>query len=240
MKIVACVRFSAAASASACAWLPDDDATTPASSSLGDSWATVLYAPRNLNAPTRWKPSALRCISAPTRSSIVREVSTGVRCATPFRRAAARSTSARAMGRSLCVGVVTQVVSPQPKEVSMLGHVRRHAVAYLALAVALGSAGTYAATTLVGSDGTITGCVKQNGLLRVVAAGKDCAQNERRLRFNQRGVKGATGAAGAVGTQGSPGQQGGQGDKGDRGTAMVAKIRSTAETNLQYSPNTTV
>src|SRR3984885_12823977 len=48
----------------------------------------------------RWKVSALRYTRPPTRSSSVEEVSTGVRCATPFRRVAARSTSPRSMARS--------------------------------------------------------------------------------------------------------------------------------------------
>src|SRR3954454_16992249 len=100
MRIVHGARCSDAASASACAWLPDDDAHTPSASSFSVSCATVLYAPRNLNAPVRWKPSHLRNTDAPTAWSIVRDVTTGVRCATPFRRAAALSTSASEIGGS--------------------------------------------------------------------------------------------------------------------------------------------
>ena len=46
--------------------------------------ATALYAPRNLKAPTRWRFSAFRNTVAPVASSSAREVSTGVRCATPL------------------------------------------------------------------------------------------------------------------------------------------------------------
>src|SRR5689334_14561561 len=48
----------------------------------------------------RWKVSALANTRAPRRASSVEEVSTGVRWATPARRAAARSTSANSIGRS--------------------------------------------------------------------------------------------------------------------------------------------
>ena len=54
----------------------------------------LLYAPRNLKAPPRWKHSALTWTRAPTRSSSVRDVTTGVRCAIPASRFAAASTSA--------------------------------------------------------------------------------------------------------------------------------------------------
>src|SRR3569833_4113161 len=53
------------------------------------SVASLLYAPRNLNAPLRWKHSAFRKTSSPS----VRDVSTGVRWATPASRCAAAWTS---------------------------------------------------------------------------------------------------------------------------------------------------
>src|SRR3954470_3103185 len=103
MRIVACRPCSAADSATAWAWLPDDAVATPRS---GASAVTALYAPRNLNAPTRWRFSALRNTCPPQRSSSVRAVSTGVRCATPRRRSAAARTSSMPIGRrSVCVAM---------------------------------------------------------------------------------------------------------------------------------------
>ena len=89
MTIVAVVPSSRAAIATACAWLPDEYASTPRAQLVAGSDAILLYAPRNLNAPPRWKHSAFRCTDAPTSSSSVRDVKTGVRWATPSRRRAA-------------------------------------------------------------------------------------------------------------------------------------------------------
>jgi hypothetical protein len=95
IRFTAVVPASLAASATAWAWFPDEYATTPAASCSGDSRLIALKAPRNLNAPIRWKFSAFRKTSAPTRSFSVRDVRTGVRCATPAIRSAAACTSAR-------------------------------------------------------------------------------------------------------------------------------------------------
>src|SRR6185436_13924941 len=83
MRITACRPCSAADSATAWAWFPDEAVATPRS---GASAVTALYAPRNLKAPMRWKFSALRNTSPPQRSSSAPHVRTGVRCATPRRR----------------------------------------------------------------------------------------------------------------------------------------------------------
>ena len=56
MRIVAGRSCSAADSATACAWLPDEAVTTPRTR---PSWAIALYAPRNLNAPIRCRFSGL-------------------------------------------------------------------------------------------------------------------------------------------------------------------------------------
>jgi len=44
------------------------------------SWDTALYAPRNLNAPARWKFSHLKNTLQLAISSTVRDVITGVLC----------------------------------------------------------------------------------------------------------------------------------------------------------------
>ena len=95
MTIAARTPSSCEASATACAWLPEENATTPAARCAASRVEISEYAPRNLKAPPRWKHSALRCTSAPTSPSRVRERSTGVRCATPSSRAAASRTSSR-------------------------------------------------------------------------------------------------------------------------------------------------
>ena len=87
-------------SATACAWLPELIAQTPRSRSSSPSDERKLKAPRNLKAPPRWKLSHFRCTAPPARSSSVREVITGVRCATPSsRRAAARTWSSSSISR---------------------------------------------------------------------------------------------------------------------------------------------
>ena len=60
MKIVAGMPASRAAQATACPWLPALAATTPAARSASPSVAIVLYAPRILKEPVRWRFSALR------------------------------------------------------------------------------------------------------------------------------------------------------------------------------------
>src|SRR4051794_21105829 len=82
-----------AASEIACAWLPDENATTPARRCRSSNRESALNAPRNLNAPMRWKFSHLKKSVAPVSASAVRDVRTGVRCACPAMRAAAAATS---------------------------------------------------------------------------------------------------------------------------------------------------
>jgi hypothetical protein len=71
-------------------------------------------------------------------------------------------------------------------------------VAYLALFVALGG-GALAATSLVGSNGQIHGCVSKNGQLTVVKPGKKCKKGQTKIAWNQKGPKGDNGNAGATG-----------------------------------------
>ena len=70
----------------------------------GASDATALYAPRNLNAPTRCRFSAFSSTrAAPVASSSERPVMTGVRCATPSSRRAAAWTSSSVITRARVV-----------------------------------------------------------------------------------------------------------------------------------------
>ena len=67
-----------AASASAAAWLPDECVTTPLAATASDNDRTALVAPRNLNAPARWKFSHLKNSSAPASAARLLLVSTCV------------------------------------------------------------------------------------------------------------------------------------------------------------------
>ena len=90
---------SRAARASAAPWLPDECVATPRAASAGERDCTALHAPRNLNAPTRWKFSHLKKSFTPDSASREEAVRTGVRRANGRMRSAALRTSAR-VGRS--------------------------------------------------------------------------------------------------------------------------------------------
>src|SRR3954468_8334740 len=88
-----------AAAATPCAWLPDENATTPpprAACGIDDS---LLKAPRNLNDPVRCYISGLRNTFAPTRSSRAGDDSKGVRTANGASTRAAASMSVDVTGR---------------------------------------------------------------------------------------------------------------------------------------------
>src|SRR6478609_8995988 len=85
---------SDAASATPCAWLPADAATTPAAFSCADSRAIRTYAPRILNDPVRCRFSHLRCTGPPTAWASGLDDSIGVYLATPCNNSAAALTSA--------------------------------------------------------------------------------------------------------------------------------------------------
>src|SRR5687767_10742663 len=95
MTIVAGIPSNFAASAIAWAWLPEENETTPARRWSGSNWESALKAPRNLNAPTRWKFSHLKNTSAPTRWSAACERNTGVRWACPAMRSDAATMSSK-------------------------------------------------------------------------------------------------------------------------------------------------
>jgi hypothetical protein len=86
----------------------------------------------------------------------------------------------------------------------------------LALCIA-GAGYAIAATT---ATGVITGCyAKQGGALRLIRSGATCADSERRISWNQRGVAGPPGPGGPTGPKGNAGPAGPQGPKGDIGAA---------------------
>ena len=92
----------------------------------------------------------------------------------------------------------------------MLGHVRRNAVAYLALVFSVvGGGGGYAvaATTHHGTTRKKTAIVacasKRSGELFLHKKGK-CAKGRHKVRWSVRGPKGARGKTGAAGAAGAP------------------------------------
>src|SRR3954468_2863256 len=86
---------SRAAHATAWPWLPALAATTPAARCSSVSVAIRLTAPRILNAPVRWRFSALSSTSRPASRDSVSDGKTGVTRAIPAMRERAASMSAR-------------------------------------------------------------------------------------------------------------------------------------------------
>src|SRR6266567_1071847 len=95
MTTSASMPSSADAYASACAWLPAEIEITPRAFSSSVSVASLFSTPRGLNAPVRWRSSALKCTGTPTRSESVRELSIGVRWTRPPKRLGRFSPHAR-------------------------------------------------------------------------------------------------------------------------------------------------
>src|ERR1700761_84953 len=88
-----------AAAATPCAWLPEENATTPPARALAGIDDSLLKAPRNLNEPVRCSTSGFRNTFAPTRSERTGGDNSGVRTANGANTAAAASISAELTGR---------------------------------------------------------------------------------------------------------------------------------------------
>jgi hypothetical protein len=83
--------------------------------------------------------------------------------------------------------------------------------------LALGG-GALAATSFIGADGKVRGCVSKKGQLTVLKPPKKrCARGLTAITWNQKGPAGQTGAPGAQGSQGPQGSQGLKGDQGVKG-----------------------
>jgi len=101
MTIVAAAPTCFAAIAVACAWFPEEKATTPARSAASGSPRIRFAAPRILNAPPRCRFSHLKNTRVPARASNPAEVITGVRRASGAIRPAAARTSSGVIARSI-------------------------------------------------------------------------------------------------------------------------------------------
>ena len=124
-------------------------------------------------------------------------------------------------------------------QVSPLHHLRRNAVAYLALFVALGGTSFAAATVITGKnvkDSSLTGAdVKKGSLTGSDVKNKSLAPAD----FNgsvtgPQGATGPQGPQGATGTQGPQGATGPQGPKGDTGTVDTSGFYSKTESDARY------
>ena len=107
----------------------------------------------------------------------------------------------------------------------------------LVLAVA-GTAGI-AFAAIPGGDGKVSACyAKQGGALRVIdkAKGQTCKASERRLVWNQRGLRGLTGAAGAAGAKGAAGAAGSTGPAGPAGPAGPVALKYVLSGALSVAP----
>ena len=104
-------------------------------------------------------------------------------------------------------------------------------ISTLCLFMLLGG-GAYAATSFIGSDGQVHGCVSTTGQLTVLKPGKKCAKHMTAIAWNQRGPAGDNGQQGPQGPQGTQGIQGIQGIQGQPGPASPAQVveRTTAIT----------
>jgi hypothetical protein len=93
------------------------------------------------------------------------------------------------------------------------------AVFVIPAVLALVLAGGIAFAAIPAANGTITGCYKANGSLRVidVEAGHTCSSTEQQLAWNQTGPQGAQGIQGPEGPEGPQGPAGPQGPPGPQG-----------------------
>src|SRR5436190_21653356 len=88
-----------AAAATPCAWLPEENATTPPPRAACGIEDSLLKAPRNLNDPVRCSISGFRKTLVPARSSSAGEDNSGVRTANGASTRAAASISTELTGR---------------------------------------------------------------------------------------------------------------------------------------------
>src|SRR6267378_3722466 len=79
ITMVAAAPTCLAAIATACAWLPEENATTPRARSSSGMDRIRLLAPRILNAPPRWRFSHLKWTSTPAARLILVDENTGKR-----------------------------------------------------------------------------------------------------------------------------------------------------------------
>jgi hypothetical protein len=106
-------------------------------------------------------------------------------------------------------------------------------MATIAVFAALGG-GAVAATSFIGSDGAIHGCVTAKGKLMLVRPGKRCAKGSRAIAWNEIGPKGEAGAKGDPGAKGDTGATGPKGDTGATGTVDTSNFFTKSQSDARY------
>jgi hypothetical protein len=97
---------------------------------------------------------------------------------------------------------------------ALVAHVRRHALGYLAVALAAGGI-SYAATTAATSSKLFACVAKKGGDMRLVKQSTRCRRGERKVSWSVRGPAGPTGPEGPTGRAGSDAQFTGAAAGGD-------------------------
>jgi hypothetical protein len=129
-----------------------------------------------------------------------------------------------------------------------LKYLGNNAIALLALFLALGGVG-YAASGGFTTGGQLRACVRGNGSLTLLRAGKRCKKGQTAVAWNQLGQQGARGAVGPRGSSGAAGGSGAQGPAGvagpsdgylarQSGTTTLPQEKATAIVQLTLPPST--
>jgi len=121
-------------------------------------------------------------------------------------------------------------------------HLKANVVGYLALFIALGGTGAYAASSIVGPDGRLHGCYKKSGKgkgqLRVVKAKARCKRRERKIAWQQKGRDGVAGRAGGPGPRGPAGPPGATGPRGATGTVDTSNFYDKPQSDARFLRDT--
>lgn len=109
-----------------------------------------------------------------------------------------------------------------------LGYLRSNALGALALFVALGGTG-YAATGGFTSGGQLQACVREDGSLTLLKAGKHCKRSQTKVAWNQTGPAGPKGTTGSSGATGATGAAGAAGAAGQPASAEWATVEGNGK-----------
>ncbi len=111
-------------------------------------------------------------------------------------------------------------------------HLRGHALALLALFVALGGTSYAAVGGFVARNGQLAGCVGASGALKVLKPGRRCPKGQTAVAWNVAGRAGGTGAVGATGARGATGETG---SAGPSGQSIVGSVGPTGPSDAYTS-----
>ncbi|MBA3809461.1 MAG: hypothetical protein H0X28_13880 [Solirubrobacterales bacterium] len=100
--------------------------------------------------------------------------------------------------------------------------------ATLALVFAM-SGGAIAATGGFSSGGKFRGCVRANGSLTILKAGKSCSKGQTPITWNQAGPQGTKGPTGAAGANGPTGGSGPAGSPGTPAVTLWGEVNAAGQ-----------